>query len=58
MPPVASAEARIASFDQKPESGGMPIRASVPIRNIHEVVGMILCRPPIFRMSCSPASRG
>ena len=30
---VASAEAMIASFDQKPESGGMPTSASVPIRN-------------------------
>ena len=54
-PPRASAEATIASFDQKPENGGMPTSASEPTRNTSHVRGMNRFSPPIWRMSCSPA---
>ena len=45
----------IPSFDQKPESGGIPASASAPTRNAACVYGITLRSPPIFRMSCSPA---
>ena len=44
----------IPSFDQKPESGGMPASASAPTRKAAWVYGITLRRPPIRRMSCSP----
>ena len=54
--PAASAEARIASFEKNPESGGIPVSASPPIRKAQYVRGRYLRSPPIFRMSCSPMS--
>ena len=54
--PAASAEARIESFEKNPESGGIPVSASAPIRNARYVPGRKRLRPPIFRMSCSPIS--
>ena len=54
--PAASAEARIESFEKKPDSGGMPVSASAPITNAMYVRGRNCRRPPIFRMSCSPMS--
>ncbi len=54
--PAASAEERIASFEKKPESGGIPARASAPISVTAYVFGSRFRRPPIRRMSCSPTS--
>ena len=34
----------------------MPEIASQPMRNVGNVRGRYFCRPPIFRMSCSPLS--
>ena len=46
----------IGSFEKKPANGGMPTSASAPARKHHFVNGITLPRPPILRMSCSPAS--
>ena len=54
--PAASDEARIESFAKNPESGGIPASASPPISIAHHVFGISFRRPPILRMSCSPAS--
>lgn len=43
----------IASFEKKPARKGMPVSARLPIIKQEEVRGSSLCRPPIFRMSCS-----
>ena len=40
---------------KKPESGGMPAIASVPINIVAKVTGRYFFRPPMRRMSCSPA---
>lgn len=32
---------------------GIPVSAMLPIVKHEEVIGMDLCSPPIFRMSCS-----
>ena len=53
--PLARAEARIASFEKKPESGGIPTSASEPTRNAMYVSASARRTPPISRMSCSPA---
>ena len=53
--PFASSEARIESFEKKPENGGMPTRESEPTRNATKVSGISFRRPPILRMSCSSA---
>lgn len=43
----------IASFEKNPARKGVPVRARLP-RVIHDdVKGIVLCRPPIFRISCS-----
>lgn len=43
----------IASFEKKPARKGVPVRARLPMVKQEEVKGISLCRPPIFRMSCS-----
>lgn len=43
----------IASFEKNPARKGIPVRARLPMIRQEEVNGMSLCRPPIFRMSCS-----
>lgn len=43
----------IASFEKNPARKGIPVRARLPIIRQEEVNGMSLCKPPIFRMSCS-----
>ena len=42
-------------MEKNPESGGIPTRASEPIRKAKYVFGIEPRRPPILRMSCSPA---
>lgn len=44
----------IRSFEKNPARNGVPINARFPIVKQDVVVGSIFCRPPIFRMSCSP----
>ena len=44
----------ISSLLQKPESGGTPAMASVPMAMVAKVIGMRRARPPMRRMSCSP----
>ncbi len=46
----------IASFEKKPANGKIPTSASDATRNIQRVHGILAPMPPIFRMSCSPAS--
>ena len=43
----------MASFEKKPESGTMPVMASVATRKVFAVDGILLHRPPMFRMSRS-----
>lgn len=43
----------MASFEKKPARKGVPVRARLPIVRQVDVKGARLCRPPIFRMSCS-----
>lgn len=43
----------IESFEKNPARKGVPVRARLPIVMHEEVNGSILCRPPIFRISCS-----
>lgn len=43
----------IASFEKNPVKNGMPVSARLPIIRQDDVNGISLCRPPIFRMSCS-----
>lgn len=43
----------IASFEKNPARNGVPVRARLPIVMQEEVNGRTLCRPPIFRISCS-----
>lgn len=43
----------MASFEKKPDRKGMPVKAKLPIVRVDEVNGRSLCKPPIFRMSCS-----
>lgn len=43
----------IASLEKNPARKGVPVRAILPIIMQDEVNGKVLCRPPIFRMSCS-----
>ena len=45
----------IGSFEKKPAKGGMPTSASAPTRKTVRVRGSAFPRPPIRRMSCSPA---
>ena len=45
------ADAKIASFDQKPANGGIPEIASQPTAKVIAVSGMYLARPPIAFMS-------
>ena len=40
---------------KKPDSGGMPAIASVPIIIVTKVTGRYFFRLPMRRMSCSPA---
>ena len=54
--PCANVFQRISSFEKKPASGGRPAMAIVPIRNVQNVTGSALRRPPMLRRSCSPAS--
>lgn len=42
------------SFEKNPARKGVPISARLPIVRQEVVVGSIFCKPPIFRMSCSP----
>ena len=50
--PLASALARISSFDQKPANGKKPTSAAVPTMNVQNVIGMYFRRPPMsFFMS-------
>lgn len=42
------------SFEKNPARKGVPINARFPIVRQEVVVGSIFCKPPIFRMSCSP----
>ena len=44
----------IASFDMKPANGGTPQSANVAARKVQNVIGIVVRRPPILRMSCSP----
>lgn len=44
----------IRSFEKNPARNGVPINARFPIVRQEVVVGSIFCKPPIFRMSCSP----
>lgn len=44
----------IRSFEKNPARKGVPISARLPIVRQEVVVGSIFCKPPIFRMSCSP----
>lgn len=41
------------SLEQKPVRKGIPVSARLPITREVEVIGIVLNRPPIFRMSCS-----
>lgn len=43
----------IASFEKNPARKGVPVSAKLPIVKQVEVKGISLCKPPIFRMSCS-----
>lgn len=43
----------IASFEKNPAKNGVPVNARLPMVRQEEVKGISLCRPPIFRMSCS-----
>lgn len=43
----------MASFEKKPARKGMPVSARLPIMRHDDVNGINLCRPPIFRISCS-----
>lgn len=43
----------IASFEKKPARKGIPVSARLPIMRQEEVNGISLCKPPIFRISCS-----
>lgn len=43
----------IASFEKNPAKKGVPVRARLPMVRQDEVNGIRLCRPPIFRISCS-----
>ena len=43
----------IDSLEKKPAKPGVPMRASVPMSEVIQVIGMYLRRPPILRMSCS-----
>lgn len=42
------------SFEKNPARKGVPINDRFPIVRQVVVVGSEFCRPPIFRMSCSP----
>ena len=44
----------IRSFEKNPARKGVPISAMFPTVRQEVVVGSVFCRPPIFRMSCSP----
>jgi len=50
--PNSSADAKMASLLQKPESGGTPEMASVPIKKVQKVMGIFLRSPPISSISC------
>ena len=52
---VRNVRNRISSLLKNPANGGIPAIASVPIIMVGNVTGMYRFRPPIFRMSCSPA---
>lgn len=43
----------MASLEKNPARNGVPVRAILPMVMHVEVKGRVLCRPPIFRMSCS-----
>lgn len=43
----------MASFEKNPARNGVPVSARLPMVRQDEVNGISLCRPPIFRMSCS-----
>lgn len=43
----------MASFEKNPDKKGIPVRARLPIVRDDDVNGRILCKLPIFRMSCS-----
>ena len=57
MPAPGSCEwctaSMMASLEKNPDSPGKPMRASVPISIVAQVMGMSLHSPPILRMSCS-----
>ena len=54
--PELAALERIASLEKNPAKGGMAASESEPIRNARNVQGSSRARPPMRRMSCSPAS--
>ena len=41
---------------KKPENGGTPAMATQAQTMVQNVIGIFLRRPPMLRMSCSPAS--
>ena len=53
-PPRSNTDPRISSFDQNPESGGIPEIVSQAIAIVANVMGILRARPPMRVMSCSP----
>ncbi|MNH39225.1 hypothetical protein D3C79_1003610 [compost metagenome] len=51
---TSKACAKISSFEKKPENGGIPAIAIVPINIVIHVIGKCFFKPPILRISCSP----
>ena len=49
----ANTDAKISSFEKKPEKSGTPAIASVAIHMSTHVTGMCLRMPPMLRMSCA-----
>ena len=47
-PAIRRRSSRIASFEKKPASGGMPAIARVAIRNVAYVTGIFFLRPPMW----------
>ena len=56
QPRPRASSARIGSFEKKPENGGIADERERADQEREYVNGMSWRRPPIFRMSCSPAS--
>ena len=44
----------ISSFDQKPANGGIPAIAKQPMRKQMLVIGMYLCKPPMYSLKLLP----